>query len=44
VQQVKVNFAFESIITDQLIKLLKELKDVFVWTCKDLKGIPLEIS
>jgi hypothetical protein len=24
--------------------LLKEFKDVFAWTCKDLKGIPLELT
>jgi hypothetical protein len=24
--------------------LLKELKDVFAWTYKDLKGIPLELA
>jgi hypothetical protein len=41
---MKMNFAFELIITDQLIKLLKEFKDVFAWTCKDLKGIPPKIA
>jgi hypothetical protein len=29
---------------DQLIELLKDFKDVFSWTYKDLKGIPLEIA
>jgi hypothetical protein len=29
VQQVKVTFALEPIVTNQLIKLLKEFKDVF---------------
>jgi hypothetical protein len=27
-----------------LIKLLKEFKDVFAWTCKNLKGIPPKIA
>jgi hypothetical protein len=42
-QQVKVNFAFELVITYQLIELLKGFKDVFAYTYKNLKGIPLEI-
>jgi hypothetical protein len=25
-------------------QLLKELKDLFAWTYKDLKGIPLELT
>ncbi len=25
-------------------KLLKEFKDVFAWTYKDLKGIPLKLA
>jgi hypothetical protein len=29
VQQVKVNVSFEPIVKEQLIKLLKEFKDVF---------------
>ncbi len=40
---MKVNFAFELVVKNQLIELLKEFKDVFAWTYKDLKGIPLEI-
>ncbi len=44
VQQVKVNVSFESIVIEQLIELLKEFKDVFAQTYKDLKVIPLEIS
>ncbi len=43
VQQVKVNASLELIVTQQLIELLKEFKDVFAWTYKDLKGIPPEI-
>jgi hypothetical protein len=27
-----------------LEQLLKEFKDVFAWTYKDLKGIPLELA
>jgi hypothetical protein len=38
-----VNSTLELVVTYQLIKLLKEFKDVFAWTYKDLKGIPLEI-
>jgi hypothetical protein len=43
VQQVKVNSTLESVVTNQLIKLLKRFKDVFAWTYKDLKGIPPKI-
>jgi hypothetical protein len=39
-----MNSALEPIITDQLIELLKKFKDVYAWTYKDLKGIPLEIT
>ncbi len=42
-QQVKVNYALEPIVTNQLIKLIKEFKDVFASTYNNLKGIPLEI-
>jgi hypothetical protein len=42
VQQVKVNPTLEPIVIDRPIKLLKEFKNVFAWTYKDLKGIPLE--
>jgi hypothetical protein len=38
-----MNFTLEPIVTDQLIELLKEFKDVFAWTYKDLKGIPPKI-
>jgi hypothetical protein len=31
------------VVRNQLIELLKGFKDVFAWTYKDLKGIPLEI-
>jgi hypothetical protein len=44
VQLVKVNASLEPIVTQQLIELLKEFKDVFAWTYKDLKGIPPKIA
>jgi hypothetical protein len=37
---MKVNLALESVVIDQLIEFLKEFKDVFTWTYKNLKGIP----
>jgi hypothetical protein len=40
---VKVNASLELAITEQLIELLKEFKDIFARTYKNLKGIPLEI-
>ncbi len=42
-QQVKINVDLEHVVNYQLTKLLKEFKDIFTWTYKDLKGIPLEI-
>ncbi len=33
----------EHVINNQLIELLKEFKDVFAWTYKDLKRIPLDV-
>ncbi len=44
VQQMKVNSTLESIVTNQLVELLKEFKDVFSWTYKDLQGIPPKIA
>jgi hypothetical protein len=44
VQQVKMNASLQLVVIKQLIKLLNEFKDIFVWTYKDLKGIPLEIA
>ncbi len=41
---MKVNASFEPIISMKLVKLLKEFKDIFVWTYKDLKGIPPKIT
>jgi hypothetical protein len=39
-----VNSTVEVVVTYQIIELLKESKDVFAWTYKNLKGIPLEIA
>jgi hypothetical protein len=41
---MKVNSTLESVVIDQLIELLKEFKDVFASTYKDLKGIPPKIT
>ncbi len=38
-----MNASLEPIVTQQLIELVKEFKDVFAWTYKDLKGIAQEI-
>ncbi len=35
---------FEPTISNQLIKLLKEFKDIFAWTYKNLKGIPPNVA
>lgn len=34
---------FELVVTELLIELLKEFKDVFAYTYENLKGIPSEI-
>ncbi len=34
----------ELIVSYQLIELLKEFKDIFAWTNKDLKGIPHDMA
>ncbi len=31
-------------VSNQVIKLLKEFKDIFAWIYKDLKGVPPEIA
>jgi hypothetical protein len=41
---VKVNASLEPINSMKLVKLFKEFKDSFVWTYKDLKGIPPKIT
>jgi hypothetical protein len=42
-QQAKINLDLEQVIDNQLIELLKEFKDIFAWTYKDLKGIRLDV-
>jgi hypothetical protein len=34
----------EPVVSYQLIELLKEFKNIFAWTYKDLKGIPPKIT
>jgi hypothetical protein len=43
-QHVKINVELKLVVNFQLIELLKEFKDIFVWTYKDLKGIPPKIA
>ncbi len=38
-----MNASLEPIVTQQLIELLREFKDVFAWTYENLKGIPTKI-
>ncbi len=42
-QYVKISVDLELVVGYQLIELLKEFKDIFAWTYKDLKGIPPKI-
>jgi len=41
--EVKVNIDLKLIVNSQLIQLLKEFKNIFAWTYKDLKVIPPKI-
>jgi hypothetical protein len=41
---VKINAQFETCKVLELEQLLKEFKNVFAWTYKDLKGIPPELA
>jgi hypothetical protein len=43
-QHVKISVDLEPVVSHQLIELLKEFKDIFAWTYKDLKGIPPDIA
>jgi hypothetical protein len=43
-QLVKINAQLEINKVLELEQLLKEFKDVFAWTYRDLKGIPLELA
>jgi hypothetical protein len=42
--KIDLGFKKQPIVSYQLIELLKEFKNIFAWTYKDLKGIPLEIT
>ncbi len=39
-----MNFALELDVIKKFIEFLREFKDVFAWTYKDLKGIPPKIT
>jgi hypothetical protein len=43
-QMVKINAQLETIKVLEVEQLLKEFKDVFAWTYKDLKGTPLKLA
>jgi hypothetical protein len=43
-QMVKIKAQLETCKVLEMEQLLKEFKDVFAWTYKDLKGIPLELA
>ncbi len=43
-QMVKINAQLEIGKVLEVEQFLKEFKDVFAWTYKDLKGIPLELT
>ncbi len=36
--------SLEPVVSYQLIELLKEFKDIFAWTYKNLKGIPPDVA
>jgi hypothetical protein len=43
-QMMKLNAQLETCKVLEVEQLLKEFKDVFAYTYKDLKGIPLELA
>jgi hypothetical protein len=43
-QMVKINAQLETDKVLEVEQILKEFKDVFAWTYKDLKGIPQELT
>ncbi len=43
-QYIKINSQLTKEKTKELQMLFKEFKDMFTWTYKDLKGIPLELA
>jgi len=42
-QQVRINVDLKIVVNYQLVELLKEFKDIFAQTYKDLKGIPPKV-
>ncbi len=42
--QVKINSNLKHVTSNQLVELLKEFKNIFAQTYKDLKGIPLDVT
>ncbi len=42
-QQVRINVDLKTVVNYQLIELLKQFKDIFAQTYKDLKGIPPKV-
>jgi hypothetical protein len=43
-QMVKINAWLETSKMMEVEQMLKEFKDVFAWTYKDLKGIPPKLT
>jgi hypothetical protein len=43
-QMVKINACLQTNKALEVEQLLKEFKDVFAWTYKDLKGIPPKLA
>jgi len=43
-KMVKINAQLKTSKMLEMKQLLTEFKDVFAWTYKDLKGIPLELA
>jgi hypothetical protein len=43
-QVVKLNVNLNPFVADAIKQLLKECKDVFVWTYKDLRGVPPHLT
>jgi hypothetical protein len=43
-QLVKLNINLDSLVATIIEQLLKEYKDIFVWTYKDLRGIPPHLA
>ncbi len=43
-KMVKINAQLETGKVLEVEQMLKEFKDIFAWTCKDLKRIPLALA